>query len=68
MFDVYKFKYIVSKKGFTLGDVAAWLGINQTTLYRKMYGRSDFTRNEIFIICTNLNLTNEDTFSIFFAA
>lgn len=66
MFDIYKFKYVVSKRGFTLKDVAAWLGINIATLYRKMNGISDFTRNEIFIICSRLHLSNEETFSIFF--
>lgn len=65
MFDIYKFKYAVSKRGFTLKDVAAWLGINIATLYRKMNGISDFTRNEIFIICSRLHLSNEETFSIF---
>ena len=66
MFDIYKFKYTVLKNGFTLGDVANWLGINQTTLYRKMHGISDFTRNEIYIIRNKLHLSNEETFDIFF--
>jgi cyanate lyase len=66
MFNIYRFKSAVSSKGFTLSQVAMWLGINKATLYRKMYGKSDFTRNEIYIISSQLHLNDEEIFSIFF--
>lgn len=67
MFHADKFKYIVSKNGFTLENVANMLGINQSTLYRKMHGYSDFTRNEITILREKLHLSFNDTEEIFFA-
>lgn len=48
-------------------DVASAIGINEATLYRKVNGTSDFTRNEIQIIKQFLDLTSDEVESIFFA-
>ena len=65
MFDEIKFKRAVEDSGKSLQDIADLLGINLATLYRKMNGTSDFFRNEIYIICEELNL--KDPIEIFFA-
>lgn len=67
MFNAHMFKYFVMKNGLSLEDIANSLGINPSTLYRKMRGDSDFTRTEITIIRDRLHLTNKDVTSIFFA-
>lgn len=65
MFDKNKFKAQVLLSGKTLTEVADILGINLTTLYRKMNGESDFYRNEIQMLCEKLDIKNPS--EIFFA-
>lgn len=67
MFDRKKFRAKIIENGLTFRDVSAILGIKETTLYRKMSGKSDFTRNEIQLFREKLKLTAEETDSIFFA-
>lgn len=62
------FRYVCSTQKKTFDDVAKALGINVSTLYRKMSGESDFTRNEIQIIRDALYLSITDVEKIFFAA
>ena len=63
--------YIGSKdnplNGLTFKDISNILGIKESTLYRKMSGESDFTRNEIQLFREKLGLTAEETDNIFFA-
>lgn len=47
-------------------EIAATIGCNESTLYRKINGQSDFTRNEIQMMRQKLNLTAEEMESIFF--
>lgn len=65
MFDEKRFKATVILSGLTLRQVAASLGIDEATLYRKMNGKSDFYRKEIQKLCEILNI--EDPAAIFFA-
>lgn len=65
MFDKYKFLGKIKEKGKTVQEVADFLGINVTTLYRKMNGESDFFREEIQKLREFLSL--EDPMIIFFA-
>ena len=65
MFNKLKFKAAVVEKGKTLEDVANFLNINYATLYRKMNGHSEFSRDEIQKICGFLEL--ESPIDIFFA-
>ena len=67
MFKVNLFKAKLAEKGVTLRKIASVMGCNEATLYRKMYGQSDFTRNEIQLIRKKLELTNEEVEHIFFA-
>lgn len=67
VFDKNKFKYFVGLNGHTLKDLANQIGINQSTLNRKMNGDSDFTRSEIQNITYWLNLSEEEVIEIFFA-
>lgn len=65
MFDQKKFKVLLVMKGKTMQNIADLLGINQTTLYRKVNGSSDFYRREIQAICEYLDIS--DPSEIFFA-
>ncbi|MDO4649159.1 MAG: helix-turn-helix transcriptional regulator [Eubacteriales bacterium] len=65
MFDRIKFKKAVIDDGKTMADVAKYLGINEATLYRKLNGSSEFSRDEIQQICTFLHL--DSPMEIFFA-
>jgi transposase-like protein len=60
-------KGTVISKGYSMGDVARWLGINPSTLYRKIAKNGDFSRTEIIIIGDRLELKEQELNSIFFA-
>ena len=67
MFRVNLFKAKLVACGKSAKDVAVILGINEATLYRKMNGKSDFTRNEIQIVRQALAMTTDEVENIFFA-
>ncbi len=67
MFDKNKFKYSIMVKGKNLREVASVLNISSVTLWRKMNGGSEFSREEIQTIKNMLNLTQNEAFEIFFA-
>lgn len=67
MFERNKFRARVIEKGLSMEQVAERLKINVATLYRKMNGTSDFTRNEIQVVKEMLNLSIRDADQIFFA-
>ena len=67
MFDRKKFHGRVVAEGYTLAEVAAKIGMNPATLYRKMSGESDFTREEIQKLRAVLRLSADETDVIFFA-
>lgn len=64
MFNILKFKAALALSGKTMKDLAAYLKMNQSTLYRKTNGSTEFTRKEIQEICEFLNL--ESPTEIFF--
>jgi len=66
MFNERLFKAKLIEKGFSISDVAGFLGINVATLYRKIRGESDFSRNEMVIIKVKLGITTEEFDNIFF--
>jgi Response regulator containing CheY-like receiver, AAA-type ATPase, and DNA-binding domains len=51
LFDYEAFQKLINKKGVKLNALARFLGISPTTLYRKVTGKSDFTRAEIQKCC-----------------
>lgn len=67
MFNQDRFYEECNVHGFTLDRVARELGINYSTLYRKIKGESDFTRSEIQNLIRLLALNASDVNSIFFA-
>lgn len=67
MFNRNLFKAEVIKAGMTLEQIAGALGVNIATLYRKLNGESDFTRNEIALFKDYLKLEISEIDAIFFA-
>ena len=47
---------MIKSHGFTLEGFANKIGIDYSTLYRKLNGTSDFTRSEILLIGKALSL------------
>lgn len=67
MFEKNKFRAKVIENGYTLEEISKKIGINSTTLYRKMNGESDFTRSEIQMLRDLLGLDAKSADAIFFA-
>lgn len=67
MFQDNLFKAQLKAKRKTVKDIAEAVGVSEATLYRKINGTSDFTRNEIQLIRQYLNLCAEEVDEIFFA-
>ncbi len=66
MFDKNKLKGKIVECGYSMEQIAQILGINPATLYRKFAQESEFTRNEIAVLKTTLNLTLQEIDNIFF--
>lgn len=64
--DTALLEYEIKKMNKNKDDVCNELGISRTALYRKMTGKSDFTRGEVSKLIKFLHLTEEKTHSIFF--
>lgn len=57
----------VAEKGIKVDELAEMIGIDRTTMYRKLAaGGVKFTVEEMQKIVTALCLTNEDAINIFF--
>jgi len=54
-------------KGVSAEELADKIGINTVTLYRKINGKTEFTRSEMQIIKSVFNLNKGEMDSIFFA-
>lgn len=67
MFKINLFKAALAANSRTAKDAAEAIGVNEATLYRKMNGKSDFTRNEIQLIRQFLHLSADEVERIFFA-
>ncbi|WP_455089575.1 helix-turn-helix domain-containing protein [Peptoanaerobacter stomatis] len=65
-FNVVEFECSLLRNKKSKKDIADCLGINVTTLYRKINGESDFFREEIQKICKFLSLKTEEKEKIFF--
>ena len=53
-------------KGHTLSQVACYLDLSESSLYRKMYGENEFTRKEMLKLKQLLELSNDTVMDIFF--
>lgn len=67
MFNDDLFVETVTRRGKTMADVAEAIGIDESTLYRKRKGISEFTAKEIKGIRVFLNLDLSEQDNIFFA-
>lgn len=67
MFNEKQFKKKLIDSDLTLKEIAQAIGISETTLYRKIRGITDFSRNEMSIIKSTLNLDTDEFEQIFFA-
>lgn len=65
MFLENEFRAQAIRRGKTLKDIAAHLGISDVTLYRKIRNEGSFTRAEIARLINYLDIKNPD--EIFFA-
>lgn len=68
MFNANKLRGVMAEKGCSAEKLAGALGINPSTLSRKMSGISEFTRSEIQIAAAFLKLSARDIQNIFFCA
>lgn len=66
MFNKNKLKAKMIENGYSVEQMAQKLGINYTTLYRKLSSETEFTRNEIAMMKDILHLTIAEINSIFF--
>ncbi len=68
MIDINKFKAIIIEKHSSIDDIALELGINKSTIYRKLQNNGDnFTIKEVGLISSLLHLTISEIINIFFA-
>ena len=68
MFDETAFREQMQMVGVTFSDIAKALGINESTVFRKLADDGRFTRDEIQKLCKVLKIkTNRDLNRIFFA-
>lgn len=68
MFNERAFNAAIAKKGSTQQEAARIMGINPTTLFRKMKGISDFYRKEIEAFCSYYEARPDDIFFDKFSA
>lgn len=67
MFDEPLFRYMLNRRHLSMSVVADRLGVNEVTLYRKIKGKSDFSRAEIQALKTILDMTTDECVRVFFA-
>lgn len=67
MFNENKLRGKIAETRNTIKSLAQKIGIDNSTLYRKIIGETEFTRSEIQAIAKELNLTAEEVQEIFFA-
>lgn len=58
MFDKNKFKVAVLLSGYSVKEIAEFLGINPSTFYRKINNDGNFSRREIGILKDKLKIKN----------
>ena len=60
MFDEKQFRLKMISAGLSIKDITNAVGVNEATLYRKIKGITDFTRNEMVVIRSVLHLNTSD--------
>ncbi|APC48269.1 phage repressor protein [Virgibacillus halodenitrificans] len=65
--NVNKLKGKIVENGLTVGELANQIGMDRSTLYRKISNDGDsLTIKDVNLICKVLKLTKEEAMSIFF--
>ena len=63
--DRVELEVAMKRKGLSVADLCAVIGMNRSTFYKKLRGDSEFTRGEIQLIVDALDLSSP--IGIFFA-
>lgn len=66
MTDTLKLLEAIKEKGLKRGYIASKLGIDRSTLWKKVTNQSEFTASEITALTDMLGLTKSDRDKIFF--
>lgn len=66
MINIKMLKAEMLMKDIKIPILAEKIGIDKTTFYRKISGKSDFTISEIYKIIDELKISNEKIVDIFF--
>ncbi|CAI3208569.1 XRE family transcriptional regulator [Clostridium neonatale] len=56
----------IALKGKKISDITDLLKISKSAIYRKLSGKSDFTRKEILMLINFLDISTEKAMEIFF--
>lgn len=64
--DINLLKAQIALKGKKISDIAKLLRISKSAIYRKLNGKSDFTRKEILLLINFLDISTEKAMNIFF--
>ena len=56
----------IKKADISLKDLYVMLNISRSSLYRKLTGKTEFTRSEVEQLSKKLNLSKEKIYEIFF--
>ena len=67
MVNTKKLKGKIIEKGSSIGILAEQIGINRSTLYRKLKGQCPLTINDADLIAMSLNLSSKEAHEIFFS-
>lgn len=69
MIDINKFRAIIIEKKSSIEEVSCNLGVNKSTIYRKLQQNGEtFTLKEVNVLVKLLNLTDNEIINIFFAS
>lgn len=69
MIDINKFRAIIIEKKSSIEEVSFILGVNKSTIYRKLQQNGEtFTLKEVNVLVKLLNLTDNEIINIFFAS
>lgn len=55
-------------RGLNVRTLCERAGINESSFYRKIAGKVEFTQGEISAIARELGMSKDDVFAVFFAA
>lgn len=67
MVNLEKLNNAIDQSGMKLSAISDKMGVNRTTLYNKVSGKTEFNASEIDAFSKALHLSDKDRNSIFFA-